>query len=374
MSRKSVPVATQIQLLVSSRRRCCLCFGLDSDDTQKKGQIAHVDRDSSNAELDNLAFLCMPHHDEYDSIPRQTKAILPGELKHYRSKLYEHLSQSRLHPPELILTKQELREWVQRRQRITFGISISLIPIFFILQFIIGTVVTRSQQLPTLTLEPSATTTTPRFELNSRSLDRVKTTDTPVNSSDRPDDKAKDKVDEADTKDDSPANASACDLNLKVLEGGEALDSSNEEERKAQYIKFKIICFDKTLTVGETFSAGSVTLAAPATLPQWKGSPSRSFMAGTELSWRNFDIEYVGERQFAATKTFQRSTFSSFPNGRESLYAVRTVPLGFDPLASHSPGFSMIFVTFLLATALAWGSRKYWERYIIRKHRLTVAG
>jgi len=34
----------------------------------------------------------MPHHDEYDSVPRLTKRITPDELKSHRNALYETLA------------------------------------------------------------------------------------------------------------------------------------------------------------------------------------------------------------------------------------------------------------------------------------------
>ena len=90
--RPTIPTTTQTELLTQSRRRCCLCFGLKSDIEVKDGQIAHLDRNVSNNRLDNLAWLCLPHHDNYDSIRRQTKRLTPDEVKAYRAKLYEQLS------------------------------------------------------------------------------------------------------------------------------------------------------------------------------------------------------------------------------------------------------------------------------------------
>ena len=86
--RKPIPKATATNILVCSRRRCCLCFGLNGDYKVKRGQIAHLDRDSTNAAEDNLAFLCLEHHDAYDSGPGQTRGFTPDEAKHYKSLLY----------------------------------------------------------------------------------------------------------------------------------------------------------------------------------------------------------------------------------------------------------------------------------------------
>ncbi|WP_442507759.1 hypothetical protein SH528x_006691 [Novipirellula sp. SH528] len=58
----------------------------------KQIQIAHVDRDNSNNEFNNLAPLCLPHHDLYDTTPRQTKKLTPKELELYRDEVYDILA------------------------------------------------------------------------------------------------------------------------------------------------------------------------------------------------------------------------------------------------------------------------------------------
>jgi hypothetical protein len=83
----------ETEILIKSHRRCCLCFGLNRDFTEKVGQIAHLDRDSSNSVNDNLAFLCLPHHDRYDGRTSQSKGFTPDEVKVYRSQLYSFLEQ-----------------------------------------------------------------------------------------------------------------------------------------------------------------------------------------------------------------------------------------------------------------------------------------
>lgn len=90
--RPTIPTATQTNLLTQCRRRCCLCFGLEADIEEKNGQIAHLDRNPSNNKLDNLAWLCLPHHDQYDSVRRQTKRFTPEEVKSYRAQLCAQLS------------------------------------------------------------------------------------------------------------------------------------------------------------------------------------------------------------------------------------------------------------------------------------------
>ena len=72
-----------------SRRRCCICYGLNRDVQIKQGQIAHLDGNPSNDALDNLAFLCLAHHDIFDSKTSQSKGLTPQEVRKYRKELHE---------------------------------------------------------------------------------------------------------------------------------------------------------------------------------------------------------------------------------------------------------------------------------------------
>ena len=74
-------------VLVRCLRRCCLCYGLRRDASEKKGQLAHIDRDRSRSSERDLAFLCHDHHSEYDSVSRQSKGISPKELRHHKTEL-----------------------------------------------------------------------------------------------------------------------------------------------------------------------------------------------------------------------------------------------------------------------------------------------
>lgn len=89
MARKAIPEATQASVLQKSRRRCCLCFGLKGEDEVRSGQLAHLDGDNENAAEDNLVFLCLDHHDEYDSAPRLSKGLREREVKNLRDELYK---------------------------------------------------------------------------------------------------------------------------------------------------------------------------------------------------------------------------------------------------------------------------------------------
>lgn len=93
--RKNIPSLTQTELLTSSARRCCLCYGINHDYQEKSGQIAHLDHDSSNNKIDNLCWLCLEHHDSYDSKNSQSKGYTIKEVKTYRKQLYEKVDELR---------------------------------------------------------------------------------------------------------------------------------------------------------------------------------------------------------------------------------------------------------------------------------------
>ncbi|MBX3468656.1 MAG: hypothetical protein KF878_17415 [Planctomycetes bacterium] len=79
------PVADSV--ILSSRRRCCFCFGHDADFTVKHGQIAHIDGDRTNDCPSNLAYVCLVHHNAYDSGSSQAKGLTPRELRACKAAL-----------------------------------------------------------------------------------------------------------------------------------------------------------------------------------------------------------------------------------------------------------------------------------------------
>jgi hypothetical protein len=79
------------EVLEKSGRRCCLYYGLYGDLEVKRGQIAHLDHNYQNNNIDNLAFLCLKHHDEYDSRTSQSKGWTITEAKRYRTMLYKEI-------------------------------------------------------------------------------------------------------------------------------------------------------------------------------------------------------------------------------------------------------------------------------------------
>lgn len=90
--RASTKKEVETAVLTKSARRCCFCFGINNDYEEKQGQIAHIDKDRTNSKEDNLVFLCLEHHDRYDSKTSQSKNLTKEELQHYKEKLYKHVA------------------------------------------------------------------------------------------------------------------------------------------------------------------------------------------------------------------------------------------------------------------------------------------
>lgn len=85
----------ETNVLRSSMRRCALCLGINNDFSEKSGQIAHVNQNSSDSSFENLAWLCLEHHDRYDGKTSQSKGITRAELLSYREELYSYVDRLR---------------------------------------------------------------------------------------------------------------------------------------------------------------------------------------------------------------------------------------------------------------------------------------
>ena len=101
MGRKRLSTEVETEVIWQSMRRCCLCYGLNRDAAMKSGQIAHLDKKPSNNSLNNLAYLCLEHHDAYDSTTRQSKGLTIAEVKRYRDELYAETCEIRRQPVEI---------------------------------------------------------------------------------------------------------------------------------------------------------------------------------------------------------------------------------------------------------------------------------
>lgn len=99
VSRKKLNDSTHFEVVYQSARRCCMCFCLDKDFTQKSGQVAHIDQDRTNNTVSNLAWLCLPHHNDYDSQTSQSRGYTEGELRKYRGLLHAEVQRWRDEQP-----------------------------------------------------------------------------------------------------------------------------------------------------------------------------------------------------------------------------------------------------------------------------------
>ncbi|MCP4548618.1 MAG: hypothetical protein GY835_19350 [bacterium] len=89
-ARVDIPDPIKDELLRRCKRVCCMCFGLRGDTEIKDGQLAHLDRNRTNAHIDNLAYLCLECHKIYDLKSNRVLAYTPGEVRFYRDQLYRH--------------------------------------------------------------------------------------------------------------------------------------------------------------------------------------------------------------------------------------------------------------------------------------------
>ena len=94
--RRCLSPEDEASLLQKCLRRCCLCYALEGDDSQKEGQLAHLDHNRSNGNPDNFVFLCLRHHNSYDSRMSQAKNLTEHEVRRHRQTLYQAVEQGKV--------------------------------------------------------------------------------------------------------------------------------------------------------------------------------------------------------------------------------------------------------------------------------------
>ncbi len=102
--RKKIAPDVETEVLVACRRRCCICFFVNGVKAERPGQLAHIDRNPRNNAPENLVWLCMEHHDAYDSRTSQSKGLTAGEIRHYRAELHSVFANT---SPAVVLPKIE---------------------------------------------------------------------------------------------------------------------------------------------------------------------------------------------------------------------------------------------------------------------------
>lgn len=113
MTRKAITPVTQADVVIKSKRRCALCVFLKEDHSERPGQIAHLNGDHSDNRFENLVWLCLEHHDKYDSKTSQTKNYTQLEVRNYRNELYRMYSKSEYNPEDITLTQKYLRNYAE---------------------------------------------------------------------------------------------------------------------------------------------------------------------------------------------------------------------------------------------------------------------
>lgn len=91
-TRKPISKDIELRVLLACGRRCCLCLYLNDRDEVRKGQLGHLNHQPEDARFENLVWLCLEHHDEFDSRTSQSKGLTEQEVRAYRDRLYEHIS------------------------------------------------------------------------------------------------------------------------------------------------------------------------------------------------------------------------------------------------------------------------------------------
>jgi hypothetical protein len=94
-ARVDFPPKVEAEVLFSCKRRCAFCYTLDGDVSVKtNGQIAHIDKNNANNAPSNAAYLCLVHHDEYDSRRSQSKGLTKGELLRCQEFMLKNLNET----------------------------------------------------------------------------------------------------------------------------------------------------------------------------------------------------------------------------------------------------------------------------------------
>lgn len=89
--RRKLTESVEADILHACRRKCCICYFLCDERGVRKGQLAHLDKDSSNNSKANIVYLCFDHHDEFDSRTSQSKGLTKEEVRRWRDKLVDHI-------------------------------------------------------------------------------------------------------------------------------------------------------------------------------------------------------------------------------------------------------------------------------------------
>ena len=86
MPRKPISDRAKQEVLLSSKRRCALCF-VSGNEEPRKGAVAEMDHGASSSSAQNLVFLCLEHHRQVDQ-----GALTAAEVRQARARLCKALN------------------------------------------------------------------------------------------------------------------------------------------------------------------------------------------------------------------------------------------------------------------------------------------
>jgi len=78
-TRIPIPQSVQDAVLLANRHACCVCQG-------KKVQLHHIDENPANNAAENIAALCLDHHDQASMSIGLTKKLQPHQVKIYKAQ------------------------------------------------------------------------------------------------------------------------------------------------------------------------------------------------------------------------------------------------------------------------------------------------
>ena len=81
--------------------RCCLCpYVGDLPPRPRSGQIHHIDGNPANGAIENLAWLCLEHHEEVGKTGRSSRRIHAKALIRFRDELERRIQRQRRRSPD----------------------------------------------------------------------------------------------------------------------------------------------------------------------------------------------------------------------------------------------------------------------------------
>jgi len=79
-SRKALTEKQRPDILIANRHACCIC-------AESGGQIHHINGDPSDNTPENLAVLCLPHHDKATSLDIRVSKLEEGIKENKNRKI-----------------------------------------------------------------------------------------------------------------------------------------------------------------------------------------------------------------------------------------------------------------------------------------------